>query len=352
MRSCAIFLSCLLLLSCQNIHAQDAGEDKVFTIVEEMPEFPPEYGDIFYYIFKNIQYPEAALQNEKEGRVYVNFVVDTNGVVTKANVLRGLGDGCDEEALRLVNNMPKWIPGKQNGQHVKVAYNLPVEFSIQTPEALRRKARRQDYDLYKHGVSLIKEGKFYPAVQDFDMLTAVNPVVFDAYYNRGVAKFRMRDTAAACLDWGLAAYYGDLMVFDQLNKLCDSLAVIDLDTFSASGFIRKKDNVTMSEFETELNNPELPQFVGGPEVLGEFIARNIRYPGKAREYNITGRVYIRFYVSSKGKVCRPYLMRDIGEGCGEEALRVVKLMPDWKPGIKNGKPAPAIFNLPVNFTLK
>jgi TonB family protein len=352
MKSRTLFLtSFFLLISFSFCQAQDSSLAKVYTIVEEMPKFPPEYGDLSYYIYKNIQYPDAAFRNKIQGTVYVNFVVDTDGTLYDAKVLRGIGHGCDEEALRVVNAMPKWIAGKQNGNLVKVSYALPVEFRLQTKDALQARSRLHDYDPYMQGVSLIKQREFFKAVQEFDMAIAKNEFHIDAYYNRGVAKLLMRDTAAACRDWGLGAYYGDSEVVEQLDKICDSLVVVDADTFKTSAI--KKSEVNSRELKDKTNaDLTLAQFPGGESEMLKFFSRNLKIPQEAQENNISGRVYIKFYVSSKGKVSRPYVLRGVDFLLNAEALRVVKLMPDWKPGNLKGKPVPLIFNLPVGFNVK
>jgi protein TonB len=105
----------------------DAG--KVFTVVEEMPSFPGGEEKLFEYLAK-IKYPSIARENGISGRVYVTFVVDKDGKIKDAKVLRGIGGGCDEEALRVVRAMPDWKPGRQNGRNVSVQYNLPVNFNL------------------------------------------------------------------------------------------------------------------------------------------------------------------------------------------------------------------------------
>ena len=105
-------------------------EEQIFTIVEQMPSFPGGEEALFKYLGKSIKYPQMAADAGISGVVYVTFVVDKDGKVKDAKVLRGIGGGCDEEALRVVNNMPPWQPGKQRGKPVKVQYNLPIRFTL------------------------------------------------------------------------------------------------------------------------------------------------------------------------------------------------------------------------------
>lgn len=106
-------------------------EPEIFTIVEEMPEFPGGgEAALLKYLGTNIKYPAIARENNIQGTVYVTFEIDQSGKVKGAKVLRGIGGGCDEEALRVVMNMPSWKPGKQRGKPVRVQYNLPVRFTL------------------------------------------------------------------------------------------------------------------------------------------------------------------------------------------------------------------------------
>jgi protein TonB len=83
------------------------------------------------FLAENIKYPQQASENGIQGTVYVSFVVDSKGNVTDVKVLRGIGGGCDEEAIRVVRSMPQWHPGKQNGKQVRVLFNMPIYFRLQ-----------------------------------------------------------------------------------------------------------------------------------------------------------------------------------------------------------------------------
>ncbi len=108
---------------------EDVSRD-VYTIVEEMPEFPGGEKEMMRFLATNIRYPKKALEAGASGRVIIKFIVNKEGEVVEAKVLQGIGFGCDEEALRVVNSMPKWKPGKQRGKAVNVYYTLPVRFEL------------------------------------------------------------------------------------------------------------------------------------------------------------------------------------------------------------------------------
>ncbi|MBR4199433.1 MAG: energy transducer TonB [Bacteroidales bacterium] len=94
-----------------------------------------------------------------------------------------------------------------------------------------------------------------------------------------------------------------------------------------------------------------PEFPGGEDALYEFLAKNIKYPQAAKDSNIQGRVFVQFVVEKDGTITNPKVIREIGGGCGKEALRVVKMMPKWKPGDQRGVKIRTQFNLPITFSL-
>ena len=96
----------------------------------------------------------------------------------------------------------------------------------------------------------------------------------------------------------------------------------------------------------------MPEFPGGEDSLFAFLSRNIKYPAEAKKADIRGRVFVTFVVEKDGRITGERILRDIGGGCGEEVLRVIRAMPKWKPGTQDGKPVRVQFNLPVSFELQ
>ncbi|MBR3493000.1 MAG: M56 family metallopeptidase [Bacteroidales bacterium] len=110
-------------------------EDTVYQIVDEMPKFPGGEQAMFKFISENVKYPQEAKDKNISGRVFVNFVVEKDGSVDEVKVLRSIGGGCDEEAVRVVKSMPKWTPGKQKGKPVRVSYIIPFVFKLDGVES-------------------------------------------------------------------------------------------------------------------------------------------------------------------------------------------------------------------------
>lgn len=104
--------------------------EEPFMYVEQMPTFPGGTEAMYSYVYKELKYPVVAKESGIAGTVIVQFVVSKVGEIQNAKVVRGIGGGCNEEALRIVNSMPKWNPAMHNGRTVPVTFTLPIKFSL------------------------------------------------------------------------------------------------------------------------------------------------------------------------------------------------------------------------------
>ncbi len=236
----------------QNDPTEEVSKDTetTFEVVEVMPEYPGGMEALIDYLGSNIKYPDQAKKEGIEGKVFVNFIIEKDGSIGETKVIRSIGGGCDEEAVRVVSQMPNWTPGTQRGEAVRVSYNLPISFKL---------------DNQDKGLTIVK------VIDDTDSVYTVVEV--------------------------------------------------------------------------------MPEFPGGNEALFAYISKNIKYPEKAKKEKIQGRVFVSFVVEKSGNVSNASILRGIGGGCDEESLRVVSEMPDWKPGLQDGKPVRVQFNLPIKFAL-
>ena len=116
-------------------------EEKPYEAVEQMPTFPGGETELMKFIRDNLKYPVIAQENGIQGRVILRFVVSKTGTIDNVTVLRSLDPTCDKEAIRVVKSMPKWIPGKQNGNNVPVYFTLPVVFKLFVISCLFKKIR-------------------------------------------------------------------------------------------------------------------------------------------------------------------------------------------------------------------
>lgn len=109
----------------------EAKAPEIFDRVEIQPEFAGGMEAFRAFLTKNLHYPNAAQSSNVQGKVYLNFTVEPDGSLSNINVLRGIGFGCDEEALRVMKLMPKWKPGKQSGRAVRVRFTMPIVFALE-----------------------------------------------------------------------------------------------------------------------------------------------------------------------------------------------------------------------------
>ena len=109
---------------------EEEEETQIFQVVETMPEFKGGNAARIKYLQNNLKYPTMARESGIQGKVFVTFVVERDGSITDVKVLRGIGGGCDEEAVRVIKGMPRWSVGKQRGKPVRVQFNMPIVFKL------------------------------------------------------------------------------------------------------------------------------------------------------------------------------------------------------------------------------
>jgi protein TonB len=125
-----ITLIILMIVSFSNIFGQDNMSENIYRNVQQKPEFPGGEDALGHYIQRNLRYPSYAAENQIEGSVQVEIIINEDGTTQISKVIKGIKGGCDEEALRLLTKMPRWMPGKQNGNAVKTYYTISIPFKI------------------------------------------------------------------------------------------------------------------------------------------------------------------------------------------------------------------------------
>ncbi len=232
-------------------------DDNVFVVVEEMPQFPGGEMALGKFISENIKYPAEAKDKGIQGKVFVNFVINENGKVEKTKVVRSAHPLLDAEALRVVNQMPDWTPGKQRGEAVSVSYTIPVQFAL--------------------------DG-------DKNVKTGLSP--------------------------------------------------------QAPKFPKQRPDGVYVIVE------EMPEFPGGEMALRKFISETVKYPAEAKDKGIQGKVFVTFTVKSDGTVGDAKIARGLDPLLDNEAIRVVNLLPLWKPGKQRGQAVNVAFTVPIQFKLQ
>lgn len=129
-----IILSLMALFGLTTVSAQKTvvaqKNQKVFDVVEQMPEYPGGIQALFEYLSQNVKYPADAENQKVEGRVIATFIVETDGTINNVEVVKPVFPSLDAEAIRVLSGMPKWTPGKQSGKEVRVKYTVPIIFNL------------------------------------------------------------------------------------------------------------------------------------------------------------------------------------------------------------------------------
>ena len=168
------------------VHVLEKDNDTVFQIVEQMPEFPGGVEALMKYISENVKYPQEAKDKNISGRVVLGFVIEKDGSVNEVKVLRGIGGGCDDEAVRVIKTMPKWKPGRQKGEPVRVFYQIPINFKLddgQSQTSLGKanvsKVSKDDMKPDENGVyQIVEEMPQYPGGETAMMEYVAKNVVY------------------------------------------------------------------------------------------------------------------------------------------------------------------------------
>ncbi len=242
------------------------------------------------FVQNNIKYPQDALIQEIEGDVIIACVITKKGEVKGVKILKDIGGGCGDEASRLVSMMKNWMPAREDGEAVNVIHNIIINFTINQ--------KNKETSLLMEPPKPYVPSGFSDSLPPKE-LEASSPSVF-VETDKG-----------------------------KVYTHCDKMPYFDGCEGMINGTVEKRNCADKR--------------------LIQFLSENLQYPEAAKRDEIEGVVYISFIVNEMGDLEDIQLVRDIGGGCGEEALRVVKMMPRWEAGADRGKNVKVKMNLPVRF---
>jgi len=296
--------------------------DSVFTVVEKMPEFPGGEKEIFTFLKQTIQYPADALKKNEQGRVIIRFVISKTGKVENIEVIRGVSQNIDNEALRVVGLMPNWTPGEQNGQKVAVYYTLPVMFKMTSEE--------DAWEINEKTVVLI-DGVKMP--ENFNT-KILNP---NKLISAKILKpFPKEEKTKLIKLYGKQAENGVLLITSNKDEMYYNLA----DT---------TDIIVNNDCKEEVSKPE---YIGGKTQLLKYLADSIQYPFVAKQLKTEGKVIVQFLVDKTGKISDTKVIKPLDYFLDKEALRVINTMPNWSPSAKCNDKLAIWVTMPVVFKLE
>lgn len=364
----AVFLFSVLIAKAQT----QTAADTIHAVAQQKPEYPGGAQARVRFLATHLQYPEDALRNQVSGKVYVGFVVESDGSISHIKVLKGIGYGCDKEAVRVVAQMPKWKPGFINGKPVRVRYTLPFTFNIHGPDKGEVYTRVDVYPSFDVNIisgieGFIQHHLHYPLAILKDGVTDTVNVYFVVKSNDSITDVSVRkDTAQLnAYDYEAMRVVRNLpvsapaflhnqpvsvqlyvpVVFDY-RQVDPSTSKIFRTTFDGKTFSYYRPGMTFAIVD------KMPSFPGGIGALMQYLTEKIKYPEEAKKMHLQGRVFLQFIVEADGSITHIRVLRGVSPSLDAEAVKVIRNMPRWIPGSQRGKPVRVRFNLPIKFTMQ
>ena len=354
-----LFFLCLAAVGLSG-EAYGQNDEPVLDVVEKMPSFPGGQQALFRYIAANINYPQAALEQGIEGRPVCKFIVNRDSTISDIEVVRSSGTKLlDDEAIRMISEMPKWEPGMQKGEVVRVRYTLPVPFKI-TPAMTANIGQ-----VFGNDVDTMPS---FPGgnrgLAEYLQKFVTWPAIAQANNIRGTATCSfVVNKLGELTDIEVLRSAGD----PSLDK--EALRVVRTMPAWKPGMkdgkpVRVRASISIPvPFEiTDMMDIDstihivvetMPTFPGGQQALFNYLSQNVRYPEDAKRLRQEGRVICQFVVDKDGRITDVKVSKSSGvKSLDEEAMRVINKMPRWSPGKQKGKPVRVQYTLPINFSLK
>jgi len=347
-RPALLFLFLFCLVWSPDGRAQTAAADrKPLDYVEQMPEYPGGIGEIVRHLSTHIKYPRKALKQGIRGKVYVKFVVDETGQVRDPVVQKGIGNGCDAEAVRVIRELKRFKPGINNGQPVAVYFNVPVAYSIKGLPAPTTYNPSFQPD----------EGVVYDYPEEPAIPAALDIAQEGALFNQPAMGRKGVVIVSQLVD--VRGRASQASVVSRLDPLADSAA---LRAVAATPRWRpaRQGGVAVPSHSSHLvifgferrpdvfNAPEEPTaYLAGEGQLGETL--KLVKPQRVQGMQAASTVYVRVIIDANGQVTAPEVLQGQDADSDAEALRVVQGLGRFTPARHHGQAVSQYRVLPVQF---
>lgn len=353
-----------LLVKSETLQPQATQDNQIYTVVDVQPQFPGGESALMEFLKNNVKYPADCAEQKVQGRVVVSFTVEKDGSVTNVEDMRSPDPRLTKEAKRVVESMPKWTPGKQNGKPVRVKYVLPVTFRLNA-ETPAKKAPVAPNEL----LTVVEELPEFPGGEEALMAFVKKNLKYPMdCANEGVqgrvtlALIIDKDGSVSCLE---TLRSPDPRLTAEAERVVNSMPkwtpgkdkgkevrvkyVLPI-TFRLAEEKPEQNasNITGSVFTVCEN---MPQYPGGQEALMAYLSSNVKYPAECAEQGIQGVVSLSFVVEKDGSISNIEAKESPNAHLTEEAIRVVKSMPKWNPGTQRGHVVRVQYQLPITFRL-
>jgi len=292
--------------------------------VSKVPQFPGGDIALMNYLAQHIKYPIIDLENGHQGKVIVQFIIDRSGKVKDPKVVTSVSPGLDREAVRVLSQIPDWIPGEINGKKENIYYTLPIVFKIEGEPS------RHSSNVKFDSLQIVLDGQILPMSfkskwLNFSKLTSLNTIV----------PKKEKEKKELIEKYGLAAANGVIIAISKKE-----------DPVSKAEVRLEKDSLGNIIYDVV---EKMPEYQGGDVELMNFLKKNLIYPEAEKNKNIQGHVIVFFVVNTLGKIEQAKVLKSLSPECDKEALRVINLMTNWIPGKQNGVPVSVRYTLPIKF---
>ena len=364
-----------------NSEGQTLDQDEeiiLYSLVEEKPLFDGKDAEMEFhrYVFQNLRYPDEVKLRGIQGRIFVEFIIDTDGSVTDVRLLRGVAPLLNAEVLRVISSSPQWTPGKHEGKVVKVRYQIPVTFKLNAEASSSNSQNPAVAEKQTSEETVYEDVETKPTFNGKDAETGfpeyvykntVYPVISQEKGIQGsVVVGFVIDTDGSVTDVKILRGADPLLDAEALRvisaspqwtpgKDVDGNAVKVNYLFPVNFSMYGKSSLPNAKGSEDFTKAVIqPTFYGLNMETGfrTYVGRNTVYPAEAQMERIQGRVYVEFTIDVDGSVTNVTLLRGVHPLLDAEALRVIKSSPKWTPGKdKNGNAVKVKIQFPVSFRL-
>ncbi|WP_286130713.1 energy transducer TonB [Solirubrum puertoriconensis] len=344
------------------------------------------------YLAKTVRYPSQAIRQRLEGRVEVNFVVSLTGALESIKITKSVHPVLDNEAMRVIAAMPPWEPGRNLGKPVRVSYTLPITFQLPAPASPGSKEvsaapaqRAAPFDPNAGVYTFVEQiPQLEGGMERYQQYLKAN-----LKYPPEALRNKVQGQVLVQFIVGTTGQLRQFKVIKTVHPQLDAEAMRVVQAMSIPWIPGKQNGQAVNVYytlpvrfrlpgtepgntpptvaaptpttpaiATGLTNkypydggPIYPGNPGGIVSIQRFFARELQYPAEAKQRNLEGEVFVRFELDSTGQVQQPVVLRSPDSLLNDEAIRLLKSMPAWKPARYRGRPTRVEVILPVTFSL-
>lgn len=364
-----LLLSLLIIGLFTISHAQTS---QVYDVVQQMPQYPGGEDSMWKFIRARITYPDSAVAHNIEGKLFMGFVINEDGAISDIKIKRGLSSDIDSEGVRIVKLLPHFTPGLQDGKAVKVNFTLPLTFKLKpnpidsAPKVFQIVECMPEYPGGdKLMMDFIQKNIKYPEYERENDIQGRVVVGFVVNEDGSLSNIKVKLPVSPGIDEEAIRIVKSFPKFNPGEQRGKPVRV--QFNLPIAFKLAARDVLGNTAWVNSIkNDPDLPPPVAWEYVsekldvkpkfsdsigINTFLARNLKYPLDASNSGIDGTVVIGFIVNEDGHLSDFAFVHKEYQSLNKEAMRVVKLFPSFKPGMKDGKPVKALYKIPVRFTI-